>query len=75
MAKPFRWEVNVQTGERAQIELTDAETAEALAGKAAEDVEDAARYAAEARVAARRALLDRLVDKFQDDPSIIDRIR
>ena len=75
MERPFRWDVNVQTGERRQIELTDAEIARAERKKAAEDVAADARDAANARKAARQAKLEALLDKLEADPTLLDRIR
>ena len=75
MARPFRWEVNVQTGERRQIELTDAEIARATTKQAAEDAANIIRDAELARRAARQAKLDALLDKIEADPTILDRIR
>ena len=74
MARLFRWEMNVQTGERRQIELTDAEIARAERKKAAEDVAAGARDALNARKAARQAKLDALLDKLESDPTLLDRI-
>lgn len=75
MARPFRWEVNVQTGERQQIELTDAEIVSADANAAIEATATAVRDAARERKAARQAKLDALLDKIEADPTILDRIR
>ena len=62
MDRPFRWEVNVQTGVRRQIELTDAEIADGLARKAIEDAAQAVRLAEETRKAKRQAILEKLLD-------------
>jgi len=75
MARPFRWEVNVRTGERKQIELTDAEIAEGLARKAEADAARAAEQIVADRKAARQAKLDALLDKIEADPTILERIR
>ena len=75
MARPFRWEVNVQTGERKQIDLTDAEIAEAQVRRAEEDAKRAAEQLLADRKAARQATLDALLDKIEADPTILDRIR
>ena len=75
MVRPFRWEIDVQTGERRQIELTDVETEHAAGMKAAEDVAAGARDADRAQQAARQAKLDELLDKLEADPTILDRIR
>lgn len=75
MARPFRWEVNVQTGERRQIELTDTEIARLVVKKAERDVIAAVRNAEIARQAARQSRLDALLDKLEADPTILDRIR
>ena len=75
MARPFRWEVNVQTGERFRVELTDTEIASADANTVAEAAAAAARETARQREASRQAKLDALLDKIEADPTIIDRIR
>ena len=75
MARPFRWEVNVQTGERKQLDLTDAEIADAQARKVAEDAKHAAEQLLADRKAARQAKLDALLDKIEADPTLLDRIR
>lgn len=75
MARPFRWEVNVQTGERKQLDLTDAEIAEAQVRRAEEDAKRAAERLLADRKAARQAKLDALLDKIEADPTLLDRIR
>ena len=75
MPRPFRWELNAQTGERKQIELTDAEIVRAEAKNAAKDAATVIRDTELARKAARQARLDALVDKLEADPTLIDRIR
>ena len=75
MERPFRWAVNVQTGERRRIELTDAEIAHGDAVKSVENAEVALRNADRAQQAARQAKLDALLDKLEADPTILDRIR
>jgi hypothetical protein len=61
MPNPTRIEVNCETGEVSEIELTDAEVAELelQAGLAAQDKADQETLAAE-RATAKAALLDRL---------------
>lgn len=75
MIRPFRWQLNVQTGERKQVELTDEEIVRAETKQAAEDVANAVRAAEAARKASRQTRLDALLDKLEADPTIIDRIR
>lgn len=72
---PFRWEMNVQTGERKPVDLTDAELALAAVNKAEEDARNVTLAAAQARAAARQARLDAFLDKIEADPTILDRIR
>lgn len=74
MARPFKWELNVQTGERKQIELTDEEIALAESKKAEEDAAAEIRNAENARKRARQNVLDVLLDKMIADPTLIDRI-
>lgn len=75
MIRPFRWEVNVQTGERTQIELTDAEIERGLTKKAAEDAAAAIQAVEQVRNATRQARLNLFLDKLETDPTILDRIR
>lgn len=58
----FRWEVNVQTGERKQIPLTQQEIEEGLARKAIEDAANVVREAEATRKTKRQALLEKLLD-------------
>ena len=74
MPRPFRWEINVQTGERRQIELTEAEIARAAAAATVETAANMVRDAAEARKTARQAKLEALLDKLEADPTLLDRI-
>jgi hypothetical protein len=70
----FRWEVNVQTGERKAIELTLEEYRERHVGKIRSKNEYFQRKQAEAKKAARQALMDKLVDRMEADPGLIDRL-
>jgi hypothetical protein len=65
MNKPFRWELNVSTAERKQIELTDAEIADAQMRKLIEDAEQAMQFAVDARKTKRTALLEKLLDEME----------
>ena len=75
MPRPFRLEINVTTGKRQQIELTDEEIARAEAQTTLETAAATVRDAELARKAARQARLDALLDKMEADPTILDRIR
>ena len=74
MAIPFRWELDLRTGERKQIELTGQEIADANASKALEDAEQTQRAAAEAIRVRRQGYLDQFAQKIDADPTILDRI-
>ena len=75
MAAPFRWEVDLRTGERKKIDLTPQEISDAQARKALDDAEQGQRAATEAIRARRAALLDQLAQKIDADHTILDRIR
>lgn len=71
----FRWEVNVQTGERKQIPLTETELADLLVRKDLEEARQAAfKVQADAK-ATRQAHLNTLLAKIEADPTILDRIK
>ena len=57
MTVPFRWEINVMTGERKRIDLTPMEITDAQQRKAAED---AANAIEDAKDAAMQAVKDAL---------------
>jgi DNA-binding PadR family transcriptional regulator len=63
-----RIEINVQTGERKVVELTDAELAQAAKDKAEWDIEYAKRQEAETRKQQREALLDKMLAERADAP-------
>jgi len=70
----FRWEQNVTTGERKAIELTLDEYRERHVAKIVERNEYVQRKRAEVSRASRQGCLDRLLDKLEADPELLDRI-
>jgi len=70
----YRKEVNVSTGEVKYIELTLEEYRARHVAKIKSRNEYVLRKQAEAKKAARDALMKRLMDKIEADPTILDRI-
>lgn len=68
MTNPTRLEVNCETGEVLEIELTDAEVAEAAAQAEAYAVAEAAREAEAAAKAAARASLEAKLEALGISP-------
>ena len=75
MAIPFRTVVNVNSGRRTNVPLTDEEIATAASKHAAFKARRAIEFAEEQRRAARKAQLEVFLDKLEADPTLIDRIR
>jgi hypothetical protein len=70
----FRWEINVQTGERKAIELTLDEYRARHVAKAVSRNEYIQRKRADDKAAARKALMESLVDKLEADPTLLDKL-
>ena len=70
----FRVEVNVQTGERKEIDLTLDEYRQRHVNKIIHGNARVLRKREETKQVARKALMDRLVDRLEVDPDLIDRL-
>lgn len=70
----FRWEVDVQTGEKKQISLTPEELVLNNAAKIVADAAQTTLLILQQRKTQRQNLLDGLLDKIEADPTILMRL-